>query len=337
MLIRVITFSIRRIIVFAVLFFLTACFLLFSSPKTASSQNVNELQKRADDIKKQIEEIDASILAAENQRSEIEAAIEEKRVEVSEISRELGEIEGAREERIDSNLARMREMYKWGRTDQLSVLLELEDPSKFIETVHIVRRIMKSDERVLSELEGALVELQSRRKALDSSMQELRSLIRSLDVDKLQRDKGALNAELTDINARIRNAYTIGNDIIGISPRPSNTVLPRIPDPPDPANFRSTGVTFSGVSSWYGPGFDGRSTASGVRYNMRDFTCAHKTLPFGTWLRVTFNGRSVIVQVNDRGPFIAGRILDLSWASAQYIGLTGIGTVVCEILEPVSE
>ncbi len=81
------------------------------------------------------------------------------------------------------------------------------------------------------------------------------------------------------------------------------------------------------VTSYYGSKFNGKKTASGERYNMFDFTCAHKTLPFGTKLRVTNpeNKKSVIVRVNDRGPFIEGRDLDISYAAARKIGLIKYG------------
>ena len=80
-------------------------------------------------------------------------------------------------------------------------------------------------------------------------------------------------------------------------------------------------------ASWYGPKFHGRPTASGERYDMYGMTCAHKTLKFGTKLRVTNpdNNKSVIVTVNDRGPFVRGRDLDLSYGAAREIGLTGKG------------
>ncbi|NOZ25952.1 MAG: septal ring lytic transglycosylase RlpA family protein [Nitrospirae bacterium] len=82
------------------------------------------------------------------------------------------------------------------------------------------------------------------------------------------------------------------------------------------------------VASWYGKKFHGRLTASGERYNMYAHTAAHKTLPFGTKLRITNpeNGRSVVVKVNDRGPFIRGRDIDLSYGAAKKIGLIGRGT-----------
>jgi rare lipoprotein A len=82
-----------------------------------------------------------------------------------------------------------------------------------------------------------------------------------------------------------------------------------------------------GEASWYGSYFHGRPTANGERYNQDALTAAHKTLPFGTKVRVTNlnNGRSVILRINDRGPFIPGRIIDLSRAGAQAIGMIGSG------------
>lgn len=82
------------------------------------------------------------------------------------------------------------------------------------------------------------------------------------------------------------------------------------------------------TASWYGPGFHGKQTSSGERYDMYGFTCAHKSLPFGTKLRVTYeeSGKSADVVVNDRGPFIGGRDLDLSYGAAKEIGIVGPGT-----------
>jgi rare lipoprotein A len=83
-----------------------------------------------------------------------------------------------------------------------------------------------------------------------------------------------------------------------------------------------------GVASYYGHELAGNRTSSGERFNPAAFTCAHRTLPLGTKLRVTnlANGRSVIVRVNDRGPFIRGRILDVSLAAAREIAMVGPGS-----------
>ena len=99
----------------------------------------------------------------------------------------------------------------------------------------------------------------------------------------------------------------------------------RVPAPAAPAR---TGAIETGVASWYGVPYHGRRAASGEIYDMEQLTAAHRSLPFQTWVEVTnlSNGRSVGVRINDRGPFVRGRIIDLSQAAARDIGMLGPGT-----------
>lgn len=92
--------------------------------------------------------------------------------------------------------------------------------------------------------------------------------------------------------------------------------------------------SFSGIASWYGREFRGRRTANGERFDETKYTAAHRTLPFGTRVRVTNlnNGMVIIVTINDRGPWVGKRVLDLSWAAARAIGIHGIGPVKVEVL-----
>ncbi len=91
-----------------------------------------------------------------------------------------------------------------------------------------------------------------------------------------------------------------------------------------------------GLASWYGPGFHGNRTANGERFNQHDMTAAHRYLPFGTEVTVTSveNGRSVVVRINDRGPFAHRRIIDLSRAAAEELGIKGggVGLVRLEVV-----
>lgn len=101
------------------------------------------------------------------------------------------------------------------------------------------------------------------------------------------------------------------------------------PGAPAPeASGASPAWTQTGVASWYGEPFHGRTTASGEIYDMEALTCAHPSLPFGTVLLVEnlVNGRSIRLRVNDRGPFKKGRILDVSRRAAQELGMIGPGT-----------
>ena len=94
------------------------------------------------------------------------------------------------------------------------------------------------------------------------------------------------------------------------------------------AKGRSSGVkAISGSASWYGSQFHGRKTANGERFNMHGLTAAHRSLPFGTKVRVTNrkNGKSVVVRINDRGPFVGKRVIDLSRGAAQAVSMIGSG------------
>ena len=94
------------------------------------------------------------------------------------------------------------------------------------------------------------------------------------------------------------------------------------------------GLTTTGIASWYGPGFHGRKTASGERFNMYALTAAHKTLPLHSMVKVTNtkNHKSIVVKINDRGPYARGRSLDLSLASARALGVRGTAKVEMVVL-----
>jgi peptidoglycan lytic transglycosylase len=119
-------------------------------------------------------------------------------------------------------------------------------------------------------------------------------------------------------------------------------VVPPAAPPPAPPSARHRQPTPAapivqgeeGIASWYGHPFDGRRTADGEIYNMHAMTAAHRTLPFGTMVQVhdLENGQSVVVRINDRGPFVAGRIIDLSYAAAQAMHMNGTALVRLQIL-----
>lgn len=106
--------------------------------------------------------------------------------------------------------------------------------------------------------------------------------------------------------------------------------------PKSSANFKIAQAVSSGEASWYGPGFNGQTTANGEVFNQNELTAAHPNLPFGTKVKVTNmnNGRSVVVRINDRGPYAAGRVIDLSAAAAQVLGVvsTGVAPVQLQVL-----
>lgn len=105
-------------------------------------------------------------------------------------------------------------------------------------------------------------------------------------------------------------------------------------------DYFSSGKVQRGIASWYGTDFHGKLTSNQEIYNMHAMTAAHKTLPFGTHVRVTNlnNGKSTVVRINDRGPFVKGRIIDLSYAAAKKLGMaqTGVAPVKIVVLKKYS-
>lgn len=134
------------------------------------------------------------------------------------------------------------------------------------------------------------------------------------------------------------------------APSDSLAVLPTVPAPLLGAPFPDAGLRPAllggeaareferGGASWYGPGFQGRRTANGERYDMNAMTAAHRTLPFGTWVRVhsLVNGRDVDVRINDRGPYSGNRVIDVSRAAAEELGMLGMGFKEVVLLVPES-
>ena len=121
------------------------------------------------------------------------------------------------------------------------------------------------------------------------------------------------------------------NSTLVTQPDPMKADNPITPGSEAPASVNT------GAASWYGPGFHGKKTASGEVFDKRKFTAAHKTIPLGRRARVTHlaNGKSIEVLINDRGPYVAGRLIDLSQAAAEALGLinNGVAKVQVELLD----
>ena len=137
---------------------------------------------------------------------------------------------------------------------------------------------------------------------------------------------------LDSVAAPIPRAVLTPEEVREVTPPAPAAVLP----PPKVTPLPSVVRVMTGEASWYGPGFYGNRTASGEIYRPGTMTAAHRTLPFGTKVRVTnlWNGRSAVIRINDRGPFIDHRVIDLGHGAASELGLTasGIAQVKLEVL-----
>jgi rare lipoprotein A len=133
---------------------------------------------------------------------------------------------------------------------------------------------------------------------------------------------------------------------LGAAQGPNNSEASLTPNSPirKPENRKQAGKNLPyqvGTASWYGEYFEGKPTASGESYEMYDMTAAHPTLPLGTYVRVTNlrNGRAVVVKVNDRGPIIPGRIIDLSYGAARVLKFEqrGLQRVRLDVVKPLTQ
>src|ERR1700675_2714750 len=146
------------------------------------------------------------------------------------------------------------------------------------------------------------------------------------------------------MHRRIAHVLMIGLLIVGLgaaqgpnNSEASSAQTSRIPKPEVRKQARTKPYQV-GTASWYGEFFDGKQTASGEDYDMYDMTAAHPTLPMGSYVRVTNlrNGRAVVVKVNDRGPIVPGRIIDLSYGAAQVLNFQnrGLQRVRLDLVKP---
>jgi rare lipoprotein A (peptidoglycan hydrolase) len=236
------------------------------------------------------------------------------------------EVENARRNLND----KLRRLYIEGRRDALVKLFGSRDVSDFMTKLDYLLRLARGDAGDFGKLKARRDQLRGYQNQLIAFKQEESSLAQNHNVNAIQSMLEQKRNELAEVNGSI-----IANQLpVARSAAPTDFSPARVFQQPDENGFVRTGQVLSGYSSWYGDEFQGRPTVSGETFDQYGFTCAHRTLPFGTWLRVTFRGRSVIVRVNDRGPLVKGRMLDLSRGAAEVIGLTGVQWVECEIVVP---
>lgn len=304
----------------------------------ASSEEV-ALTEEASSLAAELVEIKARLERALGDRESIVEEIRGIEEERSRVEKEIVELEVDIETKKAILGQTVRNLYMQGDMDILEVILEARDLDSLWRDTYAYRRVYRAGERAVRELQSKTDDLVRRRADLRGLLQKKQELLGTLHVEGLESRKRRIEERLTQINIKLREirASRSPRNVPPLEITPfSGRLCQRIPDMPPLSSFQRTGIVYSGYTSWYGADFHGKPTASGIPFNMYDFTCAHPFLPLGTWLLVTLNGRQAVVQVNDRGPFIPGRVLDLSWRAAREIGLGGVARTTFEVLLPVS-
>ncbi len=316
----------------------------------ASSKNQRaQLQYEINGLKEEIEMTQSECNAIDSRLNAINKLMAKNYVELQEAEHEYL----SQKQQLNE---RFREIYKNGDLGMLQVILNIKDFEDFLLRLSYLQKINASNLKLLdsyndkrkkracirkdlekTKLEGISLKTQKLQKLpqLENKLAEEQVL---LDKANLQLKQQIHQEEEARKNRRLvarAQSAPLGSQVkivnCNVFPYLSNVYLTsqRLP-----SNYKGTGIKFSGVASWYGNEFNGQSTASGEIFNENDFTCASKTLPFGTFLGVTYKDKHIVVKVTDRGPFVKGRILDLSKAAAKALGISGLGLVNAEILEP---
>jgi rare lipoprotein A (peptidoglycan hydrolase) len=254
--------------------------------------------------------------------------------------------------------------YRTGTPGMIDVLFGASSFEDFSSRLYVFSEIVKQDAALLSSLKAQRAEavalradLKSREAAQVSQLEQVSSHRQSVQqqVNAQDRYLDSLSTEVAGLVAaqdKARSATAIQpSSTPARAPAPSKAPVSKAGAivfatvegrsgkyavvSGDKLTYRPTGVKFSGVTTMYGNSDNGSGTSSGRRFDENEFTCAHRTLPFGTRLAVSKGSKRVIVTVTDRGPFTPGRILDLTTRSARYLGVDGVGTVNVEIVQPL--
>lgn len=253
--------------------------------------------------------------------------------------------------------ARARRAYKDKGWTKLRFLFNVETFSQFMTRWRILGESFERDANAYDALVSAQEDVTAERNGVDvekKGLLETSSRLQAIKnevVKAMKSEQALLSAARTELSrlesARRRDSGRFVSPAVAARRAARQIVLDQRLEAllawyapgTGPASYvpdvmRGSGIKTSGLSSWYGPGFDRRRASSGATYKQEQLTAASLVLPFGTLLKVTYNGRAAVVVITDRGPYVEGRVLDLSMGAANALGLRGVKTVEMEIMVP---
>jgi rare lipoprotein A len=304
----------------------------------ASAADLETLRERAQAVADGVSGLEEELAVLNQRRGRLERKIAARSAEIGVIESELHDAEQAFDEALDSYTSRAVEAYKSGSTGQFALLLTARSMDELFARAEAQSEAASLDTDALRDLAQARAEAVRAQSRIDAQKQEL--LAANAEVEAIAAEVEQTVAHrrsiLRELAGRVKELERRAREAAALAANPSQALLDLLgasgPAPGIPKGFVGTGVSFEGIASWYGPGFEGNSTANGDIFDPSLFTAASRDLPFGTWLYVTHGGKGVVVLVNDRGPYIDDRILDLSEAAAKAIGISGLGWIEAQII-----
>lgn len=330
-----------------VLILALTCSPALADELSSKKAEIEALQNELDDISAQIETLNEEITSLRGRIDGLKEQIAQEEAQLEQLNQTIM----LRQEALKK---RVRQLYVSDVSYSLSLVLNADSFLDFIDKARLLTFLVRADSENLDKLNEALAEkkdllekLNRDRTAYELYIAGYQERIEELELLKenkqalLSKAKYEYNVLLKARTQAVSRGYVKrggGYSPSSIVPRKFVEVSPygggwltseRMPD-----SYTASGKKWSCVASWYGNEFHGRRTASGEIFNQWDFTVAHRTLPFGTFVAIEYKGRKIVAMVNDRGPFIAGREFDLSRGCAEALGFSGLAKITVEIIHP---
>lgn len=324
-----------------------------------AADDLPSVRERAQAVADEVTALERRLAALHGDRQRLQGEIDRLSVSISKLEGVIHDHDAAAAAAHERFVARAVEAYKSGPATDLDVLLSADSMADLASVSHAMNRTAELDAESLERLiaardraEQAQEQLAEQKQRLLAAQAETDRVSARIQQDLLQRKShlAELSAEIERLERQAEREAALRRQaereearaerqaVADSDQRPRESAAPPSPSRPSgptlalPSRFVSTGVSFEGEASWYGPGFEGNLTASGDVFDSSLHTAASLDLPLGTWLYVEHAGRGVVVLVNDRGPYAGDRVLDLSRAAARAIGITGVGWVEATIL-----
>ena len=319
---------------------LSTVFLIVAFPPIVhADESVADIDSRVRGMREQLQRLQDELTLLSDQVLNYDIALERNRLEMAEASGRLRIAEEQYNKILRIYEQRIVALYKQGEHGSIAIIMGSEGLNDAFTRLSYINKISENDQKLIRRVKAEEQKLRAAREQVEQvklmNHESLDTLILRKAV--LENDIAARQKELDAELVKLETARAVEQEAAARRlaeeaamtgfPGPGSIVVQSEP----PAGLQPTGTVLFGVTSWYGPGFHGNRTANGEIYDMYAFTAAHKSLPFNTWLKVNYNGRSVFVRINDRGPYVGARFLDLSKSSAQALGISGVAYVSAEI------
>jgi peptidoglycan hydrolase CwlO-like protein/3D (Asp-Asp-Asp) domain-containing protein len=313
--------------------------IALAAPSSATPSDIEALRSAAQRVADRVSLLEHRLADMRARHDRLDDRIAEVDRSLAVLDLRRRDAESAYQAALDDYVERAVAVYKGpSPATSLQVILSARSFSEMALYAHATNATADAAHIALDDLTAASDRLSKLQEDADAHKQRLiatASAIEAVTAD-MEATLGDRRATLREMNRRINRLEEAARMAAASAPQPDqafgNILNGSGPSNGIPAGFVGTGVTFEGVASWYGPGFEGNPTANGDIFDPTKFTAASRDLPLGSWLYVEHQGRGVVVYVNDRGPFIEGRILDLSQAAAEAIGITGLGWIEAEVV-----